>query len=294
MTTTSSPRSEWRPILLIAAPLFLIAYAYLLALGEWQSVALMMANTLFIALLAWLTARVTRPLPPEPEVARPPSGRLWAQFGVLAVVILITGLSAGNVPLWSDMVDALRNAGEAVLPAEWFGGPGNAVANPVQYFVIPLVLLLALGARPGELGLGRGHRVWRASLVWLLLPGLLLLWPAAAGALTGPAFVRRVIGNFFQNGFFEEFLFRGALQTRLRYVLSTPWTLAVQALVFGLWHIRSNTLAFDGNIAAGLAWCLVSQGVLGLAFGFVFHRTRNLVAPTVAHVMMNVMGQSFG
>lgn len=293
MTAKPTRRSDLRAIFLIALPIFLIAYAYLLFLGEWQSVALMLANTLFMGLLAWLTARVTRPLPPEPERERPSRGRLWAQMGVLAAVILLTGFS-GQIPLWSDMVAALRSAGDAILPVEWFGGPGNAVANPVQYFVIPLLLLLALGAKPRELGLGRGHRVWQAALVWLIGPGLILIWPAAVGALTGPSLVRRVIGNFFQNGFFEEFLFRGAVQTRLRLFLSTPWALAVQALFFGLWHLRSNTAAFDGNIVAGLAWCIVSQGVIGLAFGYVFHRTRNLVAPTVAHVMMNVMGQSFG
>lgn len=293
MNTTRPPRSDLRTILLIAAPLILLAYAYLLLLGEWQSAALMAANSLFLALLAWLTARVTRPLPPEPETARPPSGRAWAQLAVVLVVILITA-APDAVPLWSDMVAGLRRAGDAALPAEWFGGPGNAVANPVQYFVIPLLLLLALGARPGELGLGRGHRVLRASLVWLIAPGLLLLWPAAAGALPAQTFARRVIGNLFQNGFFEEFLMRGALQTRLRLFLTAPWALATQALVFGLWHVRSNTAAFDGNVLAGLAWCVVSQGVIGLAFGYVFHRTRNLVAPTVAHVMTNVMGQSFG
>jgi membrane protease YdiL (CAAX protease family) len=286
--------AAWRPILMISAPVFLIAYVYLLFLGEWQSVALMLGNTLFLALLVWLTARVTRPMPPEADVARHTPGRAWAQLAVLAAVILITWVGADRVPLWSNMVAWLRSLGEAVLPVEWFGGPGNAVANPVQYFVIPLLLLLALGARPGELGLGRGHRVWRATLVWLIGPGLVLLWPAAVGALPAPVFIRRVIGNFFQNGFFEEFLFRGALLTRLRLFLTPPWALIIQALVFGLWHLRGNTAQFGGNVLGGLAWCIVSQGVIGLAFGYVFQRTRNLVAPTVAHVMTNIMGQSFG
>lgn len=287
----------WRSILIIFIPVYLLAYAYVLFLGEYQSAALMAANTIFLALLAWLTARVTRPMPVE--AARPLTSpretrtRLLAQLVVLAAVIVITGLFP-NAPIWSGMVAWLRGLGDATLPVEWFGGPGNVVANPVQYFVIPLILLLALGARPGELGLGRGHRVWRASLVWLVIPGLLLLIPAAIGALSPQAFVRRILGNFFQNGFFEEFLFRGALQTRLSFFLSTPWTLVTQALIFGLWHIRSNTEQFGGNVLGGLAWCIVSQGVLGLVFGFVFYRTRNLVAPTVAHVMINVMGQSFG
>lgn len=294
MNVSSRIPAQWRPILLITAPLFLIAYAYLLYLGEWLSVALMLANTLFLGLLAWLTARVTRPMPPEVVLARPTPGRAWAQLAVLAAVMLITAVGAEHVPLVSGVVARLREMGEATLPAEWFGGPGNAVVNPVMLFVIPFILLLVLGARPGGLGLGRGHRVWQAGLVWLVGPGLLLLVPAVSGSLTASVFIRRVISNFFQNGFFEEFLFRGALQTRLRLFLTPPRALAAQALLFGLWHLRSNTAAFGGNVLAGVAWCIVSQGFIGLALGYVFHRTRNLVAPTVAHVMVNVMGQSLG
>lgn len=294
MTTTTHSRSDWRTVILFAAPLYLAALVYLLFLGEWMGVGLMLANTLFTALLVWLTVRLTRPMPPEPEPLPHSRGRLWAQLGVLAVIILITSVGGENVPLWSGMVAWLRGLGEAVLPVEWFGAPGNVVANPVQYFVIPFLLLLALGARPRELGLGRGHRVWPVSLLWTVGWGLVLIVPAAAGALGLQTLVRRVISNSFQNGFFEEFLFRGVLQTRLRSFLSTPWTLVIQALLFGLWHLRSNTLSFDGNVVAGLAWCIVSQGVLGFAFGVIFHRTRNLIAPSVAHVMMNVVGQSLG
>lgn len=282
----------WRPLVLAVVPVYLLAQVYLIARGELLSVALMLANTLFLALLMWLTARVTRPLPP-PVAPRQSPGLIWAQLGVLGVIMVLTALQPQGLPLWSSLVARLRAAGEAALPVEWFGGPGNALANPVMYFVIPLLLLLALGARPGELGLGRGHRVARASLVWLAGPGLLLLMAAPFGAITAQAFVRRVISNFFQNGFFEEFLFRGALQTRLGRFLTPPWALVVQAFLFGLWHIQSNLAAFDGDLLAALAWCIVSQGVLGLAFGFVFQRTRNLVAPTVAHVMINVMGQTF-
>ena len=45
MNTTSRIPPAWRTILLITAPVFLIAYAYLLFLGEWQSIALMLHNT---------------------------------------------------------------------------------------------------------------------------------------------------------------------------------------------------------------------------------------------------------
>ncbi|MBI4927091.1 MAG: CPBP family intramembrane metalloprotease [Anaerolineae bacterium] len=284
----------WRTILWIALPLYFLATFYLLALGEWTGVLLRLAYTAYTALLVWLTIRVTRPQPVE--AAPQPSGktRVWAQLVMLAAVILLTGISALNIPLWSALVDGAYRLGEALLPVEWFGGPGNALANPLQYFVIPIILLLILGARPGELGLGRGYRILQSSLVWLALP--LLIWTGlmATGSLAPQALARRLIGNTFQNGFFEEFLFRGALFTRLRQVMASPVAMLVQALLFGLWHLRANTQSMDGNLLAGLAVCVISQAVTGLMYGIVFQRTRNLIVPSVAHVAMNALSQTFG
>ena len=78
--------------------------------------------------------------------------------------MLLTGLASSHIPIWSNMVTWTYNLGESILPVEWFGGPGNSMANPLQYFVIPFILLLLLGAKPLELGLGKGNKIWR--LVW--------------------------------------------------------------------------------------------------------------------------------
>ncbi len=284
----------WLTVLWIFVPLYLIANAYLLYVGRAYTVLFLLAVAVYIIILAWLTARVTRPFVPDQAAGSMSRTRLWAQMGVLAAIILVTGLNYSGIPFWSEMVAWFSGLGESLLPVAWFGGPGNAVANPVQYFVIPFLLLLALGARPAELGLGRGHKVWQACLVWLALPAVVLLGLLLTGSLSPQVLVRRIIGNTFQNGFFEEFLFRGALQTRLARLVPFPWALAIQAFVFGLWHLRANTQSMDGNIFAGLALCIVSQTMIGLVYGYVFYRTRNLIAPSVAHVAMNVLGQSFG
>jgi hypothetical protein len=89
--------------------------------------------------------------------------------------------------------------------------PGNVVANPLQYFVIPFLLLLLLGARPRELGFRKGNKAGRVSLLWLALPLVVWVGLLVTGNLAPQALVRRIISNTFQNGFFEEFLFRGAL-----------------------------------------------------------------------------------
>jgi len=286
--------SGWHTILLISLPVFLITNAYLLYLGEFGGVVIRGAYTIYLSLLAWLTWRVTRPLLVEEPEQPGDLPRLWTQIVVLLIIILLTGLNSNNIPLWSNMVDWFYNLGESILPVEWFGGPGNSIANPVQYFVIPFLLLLLLGTKPTELGFGKGNKVWQACLVWLVLP--LMIWSGLliTSSLPMKTFVRRIIGNAFQNGFFEEFFFRGALQTRLCRVMSAPWALTVQAVLFGLWHLRANTQSMDGNVLAGLAICLISQAVSGFVYGYVYQRTKNLIVPSVAHVAMNVLGQSFG
>ncbi|MFN8513870.1 MAG: CPBP family intramembrane glutamic endopeptidase [Thermomicrobiales bacterium] len=96
---------------------------------------------------------------------------------------------------------------------------------------------------------------------------------------------------FMNNGFFEEFLFRGALQTRLRALGGPGWALVIQALVFGAWHLGLGYTNTDhAGLLPALASTIVYQATLGLAFGVIFERTRNLLAPSVAHILVNSLG----
>lgn len=111
------------------------------------------------------------------------------------------------------------------------------------------------------------------------------------GPAARPARCGRLLSNALNNGFFEEFLFRGALQTRLRPLVGVGWALVLQALVFGVWHLG---LGFDDTSHVGwpeaLASTLAHPAVIGLAYGVAFERTRNLLAPSVAHVLANSLG----
>ena len=276
---------------------WLASALYLAASGRLAWMLPVSGMQALILLLTWLSVRLTHPLPPEAPPEAGSRASLALQTVVLLIVVGITALNAVDptrIPLWSQMVAWLQALGERTLPVEWVGGPGNAVANPVQYFVIPLLLLLVLGARPRSLGFARGHRSWRVCALWTILPALTWLALLIAGQLPPMTLMRRLLGNTLQNGFFEEFLFRGALYTRLNRLLPGNWALIGQALLFGIWHIGGNTRMMDGNLLAGLAACIVSQAVFGLAAGILFQRTRNLLAPSVMHVLMNAFGQTFG
>lgn len=276
------------------AGLVVLATGYLLALGEGVYVALLAAYGAYTGLLTWLTVRLSAPGPDVPPAQFAPPKRLIVQLAVLGVVLVFTAAPALAPAPWAALVERTAALGERLLPAAWVGDGGNALANPLQYFVIPLSALLLLGAGPAELGLGRGWRVGRVCALWLALPTLIWVALLGLGLLPLQTLVRRLLGNLLQNGFFEEFLLRGALQTRLERLITPTDALVLQALVFGLWHIAANTRMMDGNLLAGIAVCIVSQAVSGLCLGLVFRRTGNLVAPTVVHVAMNVLGQTFG
>lgn len=288
------------PAARLMAALWMLSAVYLIWAGNGVGVILVIIWVSVGLVLALLTVRITSPVPGGDTDVAPRGGRVWAQLAVVGVVILLTGLDAlgvsalGEALGWSPLVDWLRQAGQSLFSVAWVGGPGNAMANPVQYFVIPFGLLLLLGASPRDVGLGRGRDVWRVCALWLALP--LVTWAVllAMGMLTLPVLGRRLLSNALQNGFFEEFLFRGALQTRLNALMPANWALVLQALLFGLWHLGANMRMMDGSLLAGLALCVISQGVVGISYGIVFQRTRNLAAPSVAHVVMNAFGQTFG
>ncbi|MCC6458316.1 MAG: CPBP family intramembrane metalloprotease [Caldilineaceae bacterium] len=279
------------PALQLLGLLWLASALYCLSQGHALVLGLVTVASVVWGLHTWVSVRITDSPPPDPSPSVGTRGRLWLQTGI---IVILAAIANQPLPLWRDLVDGLRSWGEQMLPVAWVGGPGNAVANPVQYFMIPFLLLLLLGAKPSALGLQRGHQSGRVCLVWLLL--LLVIWVAllTMGQLPVQTLARRLIGNALQNGFFEEFLFRGALQSRLTRLIAPNWALAVQAILFGLWHVNANLNLFAGDGWSALAWCMVAQAPLGLLLGILFQRTRSLLAPSVAHVIMNALGQTFG
>jgi membrane protease YdiL (CAAX protease family) len=191
------------------------------------------------------------------------------------------------VPIWTEASDWAGRMGEQYLSREWVGGPYQALANPMRYALLPLVFLLPLtGAR--YLGLGRGHRVVRVMALWCALPLIIAATFLFLGQSTLVGFGKRLVSNTLQNGPFEEFLFRGAIQTRLTALLGPAWGLTLSSLAFGVWHLGLGyTMMGKQSVADGLAVTVLIQTVTGVGFGYLFHRTRNLMAGSVFHVVSN-------
>jgi membrane protease YdiL (CAAX protease family) len=275
---------------------WLLAVAYL-SLGGFASLLRESAiySTLTLVVFGLLTIPLTAKVPEPAYLKAPPTsqGRLWAQVGVLLVVVLLTGYrdmvfnhalprSLSSLPLWTPLVDLLDRLWSGILPNPFLG------VTPTLYVLVPGALLLALGARPRELGFARGYRALRVAALWSAIQLVLIAVALVSARLTLLSLVGTLVSNFFQNGFSEEFLFRGALMTRLARLLGNSWAVVLSSLLFGLWHLGTNTTSAGGSYLAGAALGIVSQAVFGLGVAFVFVRTRNLLAPTIIHILADI------
>lgn len=250
-----------------------------------------------------LAALVRRRTEPPPPVAAPARGRLAVELAWILVVVVATAWEGmffhritppPDLPGWSALRwFASRQCAALGLDSVY------AVFNPLAYAVLPLLVVLPLtGAR--HLGIGRGHRALAIAALVCALPVAaiavrVLAFPGDGGvaAAAGLA-LASILSNTLQNGPFEEFLFRGLLQTRLSLWLGDGWGLLLASLVFGLWHFGLNTGGDADAWLPALATCVLLQAPIGALLGFVYLRTRNLLAPSLLHVAINVAGQLAG
>ncbi len=279
------------PATWVFAAIYVLAAITLIATGNAPSLAVEVGLAIVLAILALVTVALTASEPrsaPATNDAPLKAWQLWAQLGVLAVIVLFTlyaGMvfndAAPRIPVLFDAVQGIYRLSTLVL-------------NPILYVVVPGIFLLLLGAGLRSLGLARGWHAWAVSGVWSILPAIAIGAALIMGRLTALQLLGALVGNTLQNGPMEEFLWRGAVLTRLRLLLGAPWSIVASSLLFGVWHIGANLSAFSGQLAPALAFCFVSQATIGLAFALVFIRTRNLLAPSVAHVLLNVASALMG
>jgi uncharacterized protein len=77
------------------------------------------------------------------------------------------------------------------------------------------------------------------------------------------------------NALLEELIWRGVLQDRLTVLFGAPLAIVLQAISFGLQHAHGFPRGVIGVVLAG-SWALM--------LGVLWHRSRGLLAPTLAHV----------
>jgi membrane protease YdiL (CAAX protease family) len=273
-----------------------IAYLGLRGNGVFGSVAFALGILVFCC----ITVLITKDVDEQPVESQRSDYRSWLQLAIVLFFVALTGYGGFifnvrpgqpvNIPLWSPVVNWFGQLGGQYLNDVVDHSPTLATSNLARYVLIPLVFLLLSGARFRSLGFAKGYRVWQVTLFWISIPLILFITQIFSGATTLATLAKMFLGNLLRNGFSEEFLFRGALQTRLQALVNSDWALVIQALLFGVWHLGLDTQTMDRDILQGFALGIASHSILGLGVGIIFQRTRNLVAPSIVHVANNMFG----
>ena len=276
-------RSRWTWVVVV---IWLIAGGILLAHGQAAVVKAKAAFLPVIAILALATIVFTD------DPASVPTADSSMTMKRLVVALAIVGALA--LLAWyiasggrrTGMMAALTLNWQASNP--WLARSWAVVRTALLFVALPLAAMMVLKVAPHDLGLQPGHRSWRFLALWSV--PVLVLWGVrvASGLLWPARLVSQLWALTRQRGFFEEFLFRGMLQSRLA-PYGGGMSLAVQALVFAGWHAGVSLAAAP---EAKLVACAVSVFVvlpIGVALGVVFVRTRNLLAPSILNVLANTI-----
>ena len=115
------------------------------------------------------------------------------------------------------------------------------------------------------------------------------------GMAGGFAFALWLIFGNIVNAAMEEGLFRGVMLTHFRARFA-PWkALGLQAALFGTWHLVWPLKHFlTGEADTGQALfeavgLLISTGIGGLVFGYLYYRTNNIWSAFLAHFINNTI-----
>jgi membrane protease YdiL (CAAX protease family) len=100
-----------------------------------------------------------------------------------------------------------------------------------------------------------------------------------------PTLIAQLIFLAFVVGPTEELLFRGLIQTGLRESLGR-WGIVIGALLFGFFHLINLASQSLGTTALQVSTAIV----IGLFFGVLYDRTRNLVGASLAHSVADFSG----
>jgi membrane protease YdiL (CAAX protease family) len=168
-------------------------------------------------------------------------------------------------------INACSNSGEAIL------------LKMAEMFLAPLLLLLALKYSLPEMGMRWSKSAWLMALVPITA---LIAWGLSHHFL-GP-FAASSACYFFGAGLPEEFLFRAFLQTRLEAVLHRPlWALWTASFIFGLAHIPIDLHGSFLHWQDALLTAFTFQMSAGIAFGYAYMRTKNLLPISIIHTLLD-------
>jgi len=95
----------------------------------------------------------------------------------------------------------------------------------------------------------------------------------------------------------EEIIFRGYLQTRIQGLIKDKWeSIILVGIMFGLMHVPFQMIQDDMSLIDFLRYDfghLISTSLLHIYFVYLYTRDNNIIAPTVAHAIINFIPNIF-
>jgi membrane protease YdiL (CAAX protease family) len=240
---------------------------------------------------------------------------LVMSLGVLFLVLLILDL-AKKLPLADIQVKrpGLELAFGCLLFLIFYVSPylnlgdkwvlGEILKKEVLYFILPLIILKLRGYSFSSMGISLmnwRHNLKVASVViaCMAIPCFFLIGDAAKLILGGeisflqalPAFLVYFVHNIARSGLPEEFFYRVFMQTRISLILrSRLGGILITSLIFGLIHIP-DIMRWNSGMTLPSAFCsaFFMQAFIGIIFGVLWDRTRNLIPGVLVHSGTNAL-----
>jgi len=287
---------RWRVLPWTLAALLALALTYLawrgMPAGELLARLVLLGGVL--PLLTWLGCLGV-------PAAGPPA--LWDRREAWLMVALLALVVVGLGPVKQALL--------ALAPPR--GTPGGEFANTgyklLLFVVLPWLALRATGMlRDGGQGRWRPAQAVRIALLlgvaaWLLQAAIGREFRHLLASDIAPsrwlwAVPACWLWMSVDAGLVEEFFFRRWLQSRLEAWSGSALSgLLLSAAIFGLAHAPgmwlrgagvAEGLGTDPGLLDCLAYSLATQGLAGLMFGLLWHRTRSLALCVAVHGMFDV------
>jgi membrane protease YdiL (CAAX protease family) len=178
---------------------------------------------------------------------------------------------------------------------------GLSLLSQVTYPVFGVVTIIGIafpllwGKKTGKLaGMGFTKQNVKSAWVWGLIGGILtsIIGIAVLPELSSPSQLglQLVIGVpiwVLVASPFQEFFFRGWLQTRFENRMGNLWGLLFANACFTAWHYFAPFVSQTMVPLMTVIGALSTFGA-GFIYAYIFQRTRNIIAPWLAHTLAGV------
>ena len=264
------------PIVLVFIAIYIFAVV-LVFLNEPENALTYMGLSIGILFLCWLIIDLTKKITIQDIKIKKPGLELIV--GLLLFII------------WLYLPLPIINFGD-----KW--SIGLIMKKTIIWLCLPFLFLKFQKNSLASMGLTSKDwkkNLWVGFVVFMALaiPNAFLVGNTGGEILSGKYSAPQVgiglfssfIYFFLMSGFSEEFFFRAFIQTRISYLLKSSVNgVLITSLIFGLIHIQGIMQWYPGTTFAE-AFCraFFLQTFIGIMFGVLWERTRNLIPCVFVH-----------